>query len=285
MAVRLSYSQYDKYCACPKMYEYSRLYKTRTFNINYFVGNIIHEGLHLTYSKDVDMFEKLNKHFEETLEKERESTMFSPETEQKIVEWRVIIIGMIYAYNMKYKDFMNNHELVHNEKEYTVDLGDGVTFFIKIDNILKNKADRHLVHEVKTTRQLNEQYVFDIQYKVQPACYYYFGRMVGEFDPVGIVYDVLQKPSIRVKKGEEYSDYLDRLEEYYQKDPHAHLHMEIINQPNIKEKDLIHSIKKVAEQIENKQFHKTWKDCNRCDYKKLCFNDDAPEYLLAFERR
>ena len=285
MPIRLSYSQYDKYCRCPKMYEYSRLYKSRVFNINFFIGNIIHEGLHLTYARDQDLFEKLNKFFEESLEKERKNTMFSPETEQKIVEWRVIIIGMIYAYNMKYTEFMNDHELVHNEKEYIVDLGDGVTFLIKLDNILKNKANRHLVHEVKTTRQLNEQYVYDIQYKVQPACYYYFGRMVGEFDPAGIVYDVLQKPSIRVKKGEEYVDYLDRLEEYYQKDPHAHLHMEKIDQPIIKEVDLIKSIKMVARRIENKEFEKTWKDCGKCEFRKPCFGDDAPEYLLAFERR
>jgi CRISPR/Cas system-associated exonuclease Cas4 (RecB family) len=286
MSVRLSYSQVDTFNSCPKQHWYARRYKSRQFNINFLIGNIIHEGLHLTYTKTEDLFVLLAKKFDEYIEKERETQIITEESEKKLEEWKVIILGMIYAYNLKYAHFMEDHEHVANEQEYTLDLGNDITFLIKIDNVLRNiKTGELWVHEIKTTRELNENYIFGIQRSVQAACYYHLGQMVPDFRPKGIIYDVLQKPSIRVKKNEDYQDYLNRLQDYYEADPHAHLHMEMISAPAIKSEELLAMITDVGKRIDIGTSYKTWKDCGMCDFRKLCFNDDAPEWLLAFEER
>ena len=284
--VRLSYSQVNQYNACPKQHWYARRYRSRQFNVNFLVGNIIHEGLHLTYTNTPDLFNELAKKFDEYMDKERETQMITEESEKKLEEWKVIILGMIYAYNLKYAKFMEDHEHVMNEAEYTIDLGDNITFLIKIDNILRNKKTGELwVHEIKTTRELNENYVNNIQRSVQAACYYHLGQLVEGFKPHGIIYDVLQKPSIRVKKTEQYQDYLTRLQQYYEDDPHAHLHMEMISNPGCKAEDLITMIKHVGRRIQAGEVYKTWKDCGMCDFRKPCFNDDAPEWLMQYEIR
>jgi len=286
MTVRLSYSQIDTFNACPKKHWYSRRYKSRQFNINFLIGNIIHEGLHLTYTNTEDLFNVLAVKFDEYVEKERETQIITEDTEKKLEEWKVIILGMIYAYNLKYAKFMEDHEHVFNEKEYIVDLGDDISIMLKIDNILRNKKSGELlVHEIKTTRDLNINYVNNIQRSVQASIYYHIGQMVPEFKPSAIVYDVLQKPSIRVKKTEEYQDYLVRLQAYYEDDPHAHLHMEMITNPAIKSDELIRMIKSVGKRIEADDAYKSWKDCGMCDFRKPCFNEDEPQWLLAFEER
>ena len=145
MPVRLSYSQVDAYNACPRKHWYSRRYKSRAFNINFLIGNIIHEGLHLTYTGTEDLFNVLAKTFDEYVEKERATQIITEESEKKLEEWKVIILGMIYAYNLKYAKFMEDHEHVFNEKEYIVDLGDDISIMLKIDNILRNKKSGELL--------------------------------------------------------------------------------------------------------------------------------------------
>jgi CRISPR/Cas system-associated exonuclease Cas4 (RecB family) len=283
----LSYSRLKAYLQCPKAYEYGYVKKLEknVFNENFFVGNVIHEGLHLAYMRDEDLFVKLAGFFDDELERQRNLTMISPEQEQKLVEWKIIISGMIYAYCFKNGYFIGQHEHMHNEKEYIIDISSGVQFLIKTDNIIKNSAGRVFVHEIKTTRQLNEQYVSAIQNSLQVACYYHLGRKVPEFMPAGIIYDVLQKPTIRVKKTEDYQEYLDRLNDYYQEEPDKRLYMEIINEPRITHDDLIQTIESVASGISDEMFHKSFMNCNQCDYPRLCYNNDAPEHMIMFRTK
>ncbi len=284
--IRLSQSSYQMYLKCPKAwdYAYNKRLEKRIFNINFFVGNLIHEGLHMIYKKDEDIFSIMIKKVDEAVEQEREKHLFSPEEEKKLEEWKVIILGMLYAYSIKNGKFIDDHEHLHNELTHNIDLGDDVFFQIKIDNVLRNK-EKQFIHEIKTTRELNENYVAAIKTSVQIACYYHFGKMVEGFNPEGVIYDVLQKPSIRVKKDEAYEDYLARLQDYYEKEPDKHLWTEIVDEPAISREDLIASIKDVAERIKEGRFKPSFQTCGLCDYNKLCYNNDAPEFMMGYQKK
>lgn len=299
MKLRLSYSQLDKYLKCPKMYEYSRELEKRVFNWNFFVGTCIHEGMHYTYNKQENLFAELTFFIDSYIECLRIEHFFSPEDEQKLEEWKVIMLGMIYAYNIKYSDFISRHTLLprieENEHEFLVDIDEFTTFLIKLDNILISDEDYEnqdikiikgdkLIHEIKTSRDLTANYVESIQTSLQVANYFHLGNTIKELGFKGIVYDVLQKPSIRVKKNELYQEYLIRLEQYYQEDPNVHLHMEFIDVPKIKKDELINTIIFVSKRIREKDFHKTWMWCNLCDFKKLCMSDDNDEFMLAYKK-
>jgi hypothetical protein len=289
----LTYSRVDKYLDCPRAYWYMyiRRLQIRKFNWNFFVGHLVHAGLHLAFIKDDDIFNKLDKLYEESVKIERKTTLFSPEEEQTLEEWRIIILGMIYAYCIKYAHFIDTHEHIHNEKElmFFIEVDTEykyIPFRIHVDNIILSKEfQKLLVHEAKTARQLTDNYVWAVQTKMQPAIYYHLGREIVWFYPEGIVYDILQKPSIRVKKNEQYGEYLDRLETYYHDEPDKHLWMEIINEPAIHKADLINTIKYVYEGINNQQFHKSWRTCGLCDYYKLCFADNEDEHIMMYKHK
>lgn len=282
--IRLSQSSLTTYLKCPKMfwYAYIKRLEKRIFNINFFVGNVTHEGMHLTYRKDDNFFELLGKYFDQTLEQEREKHLFSPEEEAKIEEWKIIILGMIYAYNMKNHKLIQEHTHIKNEQEIILTLAEDLEFVIKIDNILQNTAGEHFIHEVKTTRELNENYVDAIKYQIQVAIYYYLSQMIDGFKPRGIIYDVLQKPSIRLKKGERREQYLDRLEAYYSFEPDKRLWTEVIEKPGFTKEDVMTTIFNVRDAIKEQRFHKSYQSCGMCDFKKLCVNEDSPEFMLAY---
>lgn len=286
--IRLSQSSAKTYLECHKKFWYSYVLGIRlnVFNDKFFIGNMIHEGMHLSYKKDDDLFELLGLYYDYSVEKEYEKYLISPETENKFPEWRVIVLGMTYAYNIKNGKLIDDHEHIHNEKEYIVDLGEDVFFVIKLDNILKRRADgATIIHEIKTSRELNEAYVNEIRHQFQIGCYYWLGKRIQEFNPVGVVYDVLQKPSIRLKKNELRDDYLIRLEEYYQAEPDKHLWTEIFDEPGTTEKDIVDTIKSVAYGIRRGDFTKSFTSCGICDYKKLCRNNDNPAFMMPFTKK
>lgn len=286
--IRLSQSSAKSYLTCPHQFWYSYILKLQLnmFNDKFFIGNMIHEGMHLSFIKDKDLFEMLGLYYDYSVEKEYEKYLISDEISNKFPEWKVIVLGMIYAYNIKNGKLIDDHEHIHNEKEYIIDLGDDVYFVIKLDNILRRRSDgANVIHEIKTSRELNSSYVNEIAYQVQIASYYWLGKRIAEFNPKGIVYDVLQKPSIRLKKNESHEDYILRLEEYYQVEPDKHLWTEILPEPGISEKELLRSLKYVAAGIRRGDFHKTWVGCGICDYKKPCRNDDAQEYLMPYTKK
>lgn len=286
--IRLSYSAMKAYLECPKKYEYSRRLTKDMFNFNFFVGNCIHEGMRMTYTGQKDIFNVFGKHVDDYIELQRKAHFFSPEGEQKLEEWRVIMLGMVFAYNNKYMEHIDNMSHIRNEAEYLVDITNDIKFLIKIDNILADKkTGRKFIHEIKTSRELTDNYVYKIQMDLQTSIYYHLGRMVPDFMPDGVIYDVLQKPSIKVKTTEEYKDYLHRLQAYYEVDPNAHLHMEFIDKPLINKGDLIANITDTGYRIQRSvytgYFNKNQINCEFCDFKKLCLDGDQPEDLMSFK--
>ena len=87
----------------------------------------------------------------------------------------------------------------------------------KIDDIVHTPQGDWLV-EYKTASQLTASYFDRLYVDDQITTYCYAARRLG-MNPVGVIYRVLRKPTIRPRKGESIRQYTDRLIEDYKARP------------------------------------------------------------------
>lgn len=87
----------------------------------------------------------------------------------------------------------------------------------KIDDIVHTPQGDWLV-EYKTASQLTGSYFERLYLDEQVSMYCYVLRRLG-YNPVGVIYRVIRKPTIKVRKNESIRQYTDRLIEEYRARP------------------------------------------------------------------
>ena len=130
-----------------------------------------------------------------------------------------IALGISGAYPEFYKDDFNEYKTFLCEKEATIPLVGEDTYYMKLDVLMQDHSGAWWIKETKTAaaQTLGSGYFDKIQIDNQ-VCGQMFGAksILGEF-PSGIVYDVIKKPSIRLKQGESHAAFQKRIYLEYSK--------------------------------------------------------------------
>jgi hypothetical protein len=263
---------------------------------------VVHEGLAAVLAKKSKAIEIMT----EVYKKERKAAIqqfgLNPEQIEELDMQEFTTKGMLLAYRTKYAKMIADMKLLGSEVEGAIELGNDVTFVIKLDNIVKVRSKK-ILHELKTTKEITPDYVKRIQTDLQTAAYFHFHNIIWPDDPIQeVMYDIIRKPSIRRKKASKYkpaetkSQFLERLQEWYKKpDDMSVFHIERFKTPGITEDAVVNTVVKVSEEMlqckEEDDYYQDFDKCSayyggQCSYYELCHSGgESKENLLLYTIR
>lgn len=294
----LSYSKITTFQNCRRKYYYSYVkgYESRILNINFVVGNFVHLGLRKLYSKEKNFLEETMKFFDVEKKRLRKEMALSVENEQSLNEQEVIIHGILRAYAEKYKKFISETKLIGSEEE--IDLRHttkkGSKIMGRLDNLLERK-DGLYIHEVKTAKYVNEDYIRNIKNNLQISLYRYMYNQDPKYKKKikGFIYDVIMKPSIRQKQKESKTEFMERLYQYYlnPQNPMT-FYMEIMDQALITPAKALNVIDQVSRSIKDceteNDFYHNFNHCfirSKCEFYSICMHGENQETMNMIKIR
>jgi hypothetical protein len=307
----MSVSSVQDWLTCKRLYYYKRIkkYEKIQYNLPFIVGRVVHVGLAAVLAKSIDpKTKKLNaiELMEKEFKKERKLAInafgLNPEQIEELDMQEFTTKGMLLAYQTKYAQMIKDMTLMGSEVEGAVDLGNGVTFVIKLDNIVKVRIKK-ILHELKTTKEITPDYVKRIQTDLQTAAYFHIHNIIWPDEPIEeVMYDIIRKPSIRRKKrsknkpAESKEAFLVRLQEWYKKpDDMSVFHIERFKTPGITEEAVINTLVKVSEEMlrskTKEDYYQDFDKCHsyygeRCPYYELCHEGgEIPSNLIQYSVR
>ncbi len=297
--IQLSYSSISTFLECRRKFWWNYVRRLVPIQLNqaFLVGEIVHFGISEMYAKNENAIEDAMTHFNSRVNELRSALAISPNIEQELVEQEYVVRGMLNGYKSKYSDIIEVTEHIKNEHELRFVVNENINILAYLDNILLS-LDGKLVHEIKTTKSLTPEYVKNIQNSLQAALYFHGNNHIETDESnqfVGILYDVIRKPSIRVKKNEAYDAYLQRLIDYYE-DPKSefdNFHMEVIKFPLISKQRVFETVEGVGNDILSIREDKSRYYCNdraclvrsKCVYYDICHFGENPSTMLFFKEK
>jgi CRISPR/Cas system-associated exonuclease Cas4 (RecB family) len=307
MGLHMSVSSVQDWMTCKRLYYYKRIkkYEKTAYNLPFIVGRVVHEGLAAVLAKKSNAIEIMTAVYKKERKLAIDVFGLSPEQIEELDIQEFTTKGMLLAYQTKYAKMISDMKLMGSEVEGAIDIGNDVTFVIKLDNIVKVR-NKKILHELKTTKQITPDYVKRIQTDLQTAVYFHFHNIIWPEDPIEeVMYDVIRKPSIRRKKAsknkpaESKEAFLIRLQEWYKKpgDTDSVFHIERFKEPGITEEAVINTIVKVSEEMlrskDMPSYYQDFDKCHsyygeRCPYYELChegYKEDSPETLVLYQIR
>ena len=286
MGLHMSISSVQDWMTCKRLYYYKRIkkYEKTSYNLPFIVGRVVHEGLAAVLAKKPNAIEIMTAVYKKERLAAVKEYVLSPEQLEELDMQEFTTKGMLLAYRTKYGKMISDMRLLGSEVEGAIDLGNDVTFVVKLDNIVIVRKKK-ILHELKTTKQITPDYVKRIQTDLQTAAYFHFHNIIWPDEPIEeVMYDVIRKPSIRRKtKGkvkESKEAFLLRLQEWYKKpDDMSVFHIERFKQPGITEDAIINTVVKVSEEmLRSKTKEDYYQDFDKCH---SYFGDVCPMYDLC----
>ncbi len=287
----LSYSSIACFMDCRrKFYFYYERKLERIQHAPYYLtGNMVELGVSLLFAKDNEYKKKVLKAYNKAKQELRSSMSLTIQQEQELNEQEQIIFGMLEAY--KHVHAKELKTMTHKQAQYKDYIKvNNLYVCVKIDNLLKKK-NQLLLHELKTTRTLTPDYIRNIKNDLQTAIYFHVYNLKNTKKPIDtILYDVIQKPSIRQKQKESKSEYLNRLKEWYSgEDNNNKYYMETIAKPLIDKDRLFNIITKVGDDLLScktlDDFYPNERFCyvyRRCEYYEICHEGEKKELMINF---
>lgn len=286
----LSYTSLNNWSKCKRYFYFKEVVKIerKSLNINFLVGKVAQFGVHLIMAKDSEYLKKTMVYFKE-LKADTKGFTFTEKQTQEIEEVPYIIQGMLKAYAKKYEHFLKDVKHLKNEVKIKLEL-DNCTIISSIDNLFR--VGSHIwMHELKTSKELTPQKVMRIKTDLQHALYYYvFHKMYGsKYKIHKVLYDIIRKPSIRLKKTESRQEYVARLADWYSgtegQVEDKKFYAEPIDRPMLKEKDVMNSIQHIANEVLScKTINDYWQDFDKCfdkygmcEYYDICHREGSDE--------
>lgn len=290
----LSHSMLEIFQKCPRYFywKYIRRLEKIQLNIPFLIGRIWHSALYRLFGKEQNILEKIKKEYEH----ERKQYMqlnLGVEDLKKLQEGAIVVQAMTKAYYNHYQTLLKRIEHVHNEKPFHFRGFENAVVVGQMDNILKDGKQRFL-HEGKSTKGLTPDYVRSIQTRIQAPMYFFMNNEQEEDKFAGIMYDVIQKPTIRQGKKEQYKDFLKRIVEWY--DDHSaenRFHFERIFKPVLSKNDVFNTVRQtlinIRERTEKEHFEQDFSRCldgYECEMFDLCHKGEhRKEVMIQYKER
>lgn len=217
--MKFNNSRLQQYLTCPRAFKHRYLVgvvaKKRP---TYFVfGEAIHKFIEMYYrTKDAALSLR---QVEQVFKAVDRSLLNREETHELECDMQTAL-GIATAYPLFYKQDFDEFKNFLTEQTFTIPVGDtGHEYFGTIDALLQDHAGDWWILETKTAsaQTLNDAYFEHIKIDSQVAGYMYGAKhLLGSF-PRGIIYNVVKKPSIRLKNGETLAAFQRRVFEEYTK--------------------------------------------------------------------
>lgn len=271
-------------------YQYIEGLELKFLNTRFLLGGIIGVGISHIYGKRKDFVEVTLREFKQKLKQARKQYVISAEQEQELAYMEVIIEAMLIGYAEKHKKFIAETEWMGSEVKLDYVTPKGTHIYGKMDNRLKYQGKMY-VHELKTSKYINNDYVQNIKNDPQTALYMPLYNMTHTDKIHGIVYDVIMKPSIRQKQNESKESFIDRLLAYYMANDEKKFYMEIITRPLISPTKIFNVYDNLSQGLkmatEKEHFYENFDYChvwNKCEFYDLCFKGENSATLSAFKK-
>jgi len=201
----VTYSSLAKFKNCQRAYRYrvvDQIVPVRFVAEPLTFGRLVHGGLE-TWFSGMDFKKTLT-----TLRDQLQKSDFGLDTPQSRQ-----VLTMLGGYMANYPD--DRLWTVEGiEVEFGVPIEDQWLFKGKIDGVVRANALRYIL-EHKTAQRVDYGYLSGLQGDFQSLTYSYFYPIFSGHKVDGVCYDILQKPSIRLKKSETLEEYAGRLEDLY----------------------------------------------------------------------
>lgn len=296
MGLYMSVSSVQDWMTCKRLYYYKRIkkYELIGYSLPFITGRIIHEGIAAVLAKKKNAIEIMTQVYKKERTNVVNQFVLSVEELEKLEMQEFITKGMLLAYQKKYSKMIADMSLMGSEVEGAIDLGNDVTFVLKLDNIVRIRKKK-LLHEFKSTKTLTPDYVKRIQTNLQISVYYWFHNEIWPDEPIEeIMYDIVQKPSIRIKKKESKQQFLERLQEWYSAPGEGKaFHIERFKEPGIDRDSIINTVVKVSEEMlrtkEKDEYFQDYENCRSyygdvCPYLRLCFEGgETKENMVLYQ--
>lgn len=210
MARKYSHSQLQVYMDCPLKYKNYYLKKQRLRKRpGYFVlGEAIGNYIAIYYNtKDPELAARQVKIVYDKVDR----TLLNKEEIHKLEIDRNIALGISEAYPKTYRQDFDQYKSFLTEQQFTLKVGDKDEYTGYIDVLIQDATGAWWVLETKTATAPDASYFERVQIDSQVAGYMYGAKeILGEF-PNGVIYNVIKKPSIRLRKGESLAAFQRRI--------------------------------------------------------------------------
>jgi PD-(D/E)XK nuclease superfamily len=296
--LHMSVSSLKDFLVCRRLYYYKRIkkYNRSVFAMKFVVGRTIHTGLNYLFEKKPNALELMGEYLKTEAHDANKEFVLDEEQKKEFNEQQYVTQGMLAAYAKKYEKMIRDTTLIGSEVEAAIQYGDDVTFVIKLDNLIRIRKKK-ILHELKTSKYITKDYIQMIRTDVQTAAYFYVHNLIYEKDKIEeVMYDVIRKPSIRLKKQESYPSYLERLADWYDRPgDETVFHVERFTQPLISQESLLNTIGKVSEDMlrskTKEDYYQDFDQCasyygEKCPYFELCHEGgETPANLVLYTIR
>lgn len=210
-------SRLQQFLTCPRSFKHRYLVGVVTRKKpTYFVfGEAIHKFIEFFYrTKDPAMALKQVV----TVFDSVDTTMLNREEMHELACDKAAATGISEVYPSFYKQDFDEFKTFLTEQKFTITLpGTKHRYSGTIDALLQDHAGDWWILETKTAaaQSLNDDYFERVKIDSQVAGYMHGGKsIIGSF-PRGILYNVIKKPSIRLKAGESLIAFQQRVKQEY----------------------------------------------------------------------
>jgi len=213
--MRVSHTQLSMFQECPAKYRHYYLRKMRQVKRpTYFIlGSAVHAFIEKYYTtRD----EALARRAVDTEFGKVDRALLNAEEVHSLEVDRQIALGICEAYPGFYAQDFDQYQKFICEQQFSIKLGDH-EYMGFIDVMVQDAAGDWWIMETKTAsaQALNADYFERVQIDSQVTGYMYGAKeILGSF-PRGVIYNVIKKPSIRLKSGETHQAFQRRVFQEY----------------------------------------------------------------------
>lgn len=172
------------------------------------------------------------------------------------------------------------------ESRFEVHCGKGRRLIGFFDGIIERNGHTYIL-ERKTARTVDEKYLHNLLWDEQASIYAYAAQELG-LEISGILYDIIQKASIRQKKSETEEEFIERLQEWYQTPDRYTRHL--VTRNNEQLETLANDIRDVALDMtvteREGRYYRNPAACQiyGCPFRSICL-EDTPEARTEFKTK
>lgn len=283
----LSNSARVSFCSCRKAFEFRFLrgLRSRGYAKNLAVGTMVHDGLERYYTGAPWDAHGAGERF---LAAEKELCPDFTMTDEEKVQFefdKALTDIMVKAYQQRYD--RNEWSVFGVEKEGRLHLDrvHTVDYAFKLDLIIRERSSGQLMLvEHKTVGGTGiEEYISRLELDTQSTGYWAcVEALYGE--PLSCVtYNLLVKPSLRLKKEETQAEFIERIRAEYQANPERYFIRSNVYRSQAQLEGWLDDMISIARDLKNagrqNRFYRCPSSCNQwgktCSYRSICMEDTS----------
>lgn len=257
-------------------YSYEKLLVSKMPYLPFVIGGEFHDAMELFYLKrpEAEILRRVDKNMVAY-----QAQLLPPHLLDKLAVAHGALRGMLEAYFVKYASDREKWEIVDVERVFDASTqADGWRKGGKNDLVIRDQKGKLGIVEHKTTGDLSVSYVERIP--LDDQIHQYVSAAEEDFGKVDFVlYNVVMKSRLRQKQGEDFEQFVRRVEEQYHDEPAKYFYRERLKLPRWSLKRFERELAVVAKEIERARevgeeaFYMNTSQCyayGKCPYVELC---------------